>query len=108
MKGVLFFTGVFSILLNTCLPRQEAITVSNTAIQDTLLVGVDFTKDVKPVLMQRCSPCHFTGGKMYEKMPFDKSETLLSHQQGILRRIKDEKENRILRNYITRQGAMND
>ncbi|HEX5653152.1 MAG TPA: hypothetical protein VFX58_08765 [Chitinophagaceae bacterium] len=108
MKGVFFFTGVFSIILNTCLPRQEVISASNSAIHDTTLALVDFTKDVKPVLMQRCSPCHFTGGKMYEKMPFDKSETLLSHQQGILRRIKDEKENQILRNYITRQGAIKD
>lgn len=37
---------------------------------------VDFQKDVRPILEQRCQPCHFAGGKMYAQLPFDKPQTV--------------------------------
>ena len=57
---------------------------------------IDFTKHIQPIFVARCSPCHFTGGKMYQKMPFDSASTILSHETGIMRRIKDEKEKSLL------------
>lgn len=57
-------------------------------IQDSIqLLGFD--KDILPILESRCSPCHFTGGKMYEKMPFDKPQTIANHTEGILKRFKE-------------------
>ncbi len=50
---------------------------------------IAFDKDILPILKARCSPCHFTGGKMYEKIPFDKSKTITDHPEGILKRFKD-------------------
>jgi hypothetical protein len=35
-----------------------------------------FAKDVRPILEHRCQPCHFTGGKMYARLPFDRLETI--------------------------------
>jgi len=32
---------------------------------------------VRPILEQRCTPCHFTGGKMYARLPFDRAETIV-------------------------------
>jgi hypothetical protein len=61
---------------------------------------INFTKQIQPILQKNCSPCHFTGGKMYERMPFDASQTLLSHKEGILKRIKQEEENGLLKKYI--------
>jgi hypothetical protein len=53
---------------------------------------LDFEKDVLPVLVQNCSPCHFPGGKMYERLPFDKEATILTNSDKILKRVdKDEK-----------------
>jgi len=49
---------------------------------------IDFTRQIQPILVNHCSPCHFPGGKMYERLPFDKDTTIINHQAGILRRIK--------------------
>jgi hypothetical protein len=47
-----------------------------------------FASSVRPILEAHCTPCHFPGGKMYERLPFDKAETLASHREGALRRLK--------------------
>ena len=49
----------------------------------------DFDAEIKPIFLNHCQPCHFPGGKMYAKMPFDNPQTIRDHQVGILRRIKD-------------------
>ncbi|MDX6288874.1 MAG: hypothetical protein QOH42_673, partial [Blastocatellia bacterium] len=36
----------------------------------------DFETEIKPIFQARCQPCHFQGGKVYDKMPFDKPETI--------------------------------
>ena len=48
-----------------------------------------FDDRVKPILARTCAPCHNPGGKMYERLPFDAAETVASHAEGILRRLKD-------------------
>lgn len=61
---------------------------------------LEFEKDIQPILQSHCTPCHFKNGKMYEKMPFDKSKTLVDFQEGILRRLKDEQELEKIRAYL--------
>src|SRR5215510_9273077 len=61
---------------------------------------IDFKKQIQPILEKRCSPCHFPGGKMYEKLPFDTSSTILLKKEGILKRIKDDPDNKLLREFI--------
>ncbi len=48
-----------------------------------------FARTVRPVLVAKCAPCHEPGGKMYASMPFDRGETIASHREGILKRLKD-------------------
>ena len=64
---------------------------------------VNYQTQIQPILQEKCSPCHFSGGKMYERMPFDKGETIIGHQAGILKRIKDEKEAALIREYVQQQ-----
>jgi mono/diheme cytochrome c family protein len=47
-----------------------------------------FTRDIAPLLAQRCAPCHKPGGSMYAKLPFDDPATVRGHREGILRRLK--------------------
>ena len=47
-----------------------------------------FTATVRPVLAAKCAPCHEPGGKMYGSLPFDKAETISSHREGVLKRLK--------------------
>jgi cytochrome c553 len=47
-----------------------------------------FAATVRPVLAANCAPCHEPGGKMYGSLPFDKGQTIASHREGILKRLK--------------------
>lgn len=73
--------------------RKEDITAQNNK-------KIDFDKEVLPVLVKNCSPCHFTGGKMYERMPFDKDTTIINHGDKILKRIKNNEENTLLKSFL--------
>ena len=61
---------------------------------------IDFKKQIQPILEKRCSPCHFPGGKMYERLPFDTASTILLKKEAILKRIKDDPDNKLLREFI--------
>jgi hypothetical protein len=49
-----------------------------------------FHAKVRPLLEARCSPCHFEGGKMYAKLPFDRPETIHALGQKMFTRIQDD------------------
>jgi hypothetical protein len=66
-----------------------------TGLKDT----IHFSSQIQPILVKNCSPCHFTGGKMYERLPFDKDTTIINHEVGVLRRIKGE-ENLLIKTFI--------
>jgi hypothetical protein len=48
--------------------------------------GDAFERIVRPLLVQKCSPCHEPGGTMYAKLPFDQAATLRAHPAGVLKR----------------------
>jgi len=62
---------------------------------------VDFTTHVKPILQARCQPCHFSGGVMYQRLPFDRPETIKTLGEKLFTRIKDENERRIIREFLS-------
>jgi hypothetical protein len=65
---------------------------------------VDFEKQVRPILEARCQPCHFTGGKMYGKLPFDRPQTIHTLGTKMFTRIKDEREQAILRAFLAQEA----
>ena len=97
----------FPVIL-TCFFLMQTCIIQNTSNKPAVEKNttqkfeekIDFEKQVKPIFVKNCSPCHFTGGKMYEKLPFDKDTTFLNHHQAILKRIKNEEENAILKNFV--------
>jgi hypothetical protein len=60
----------------------------------------DFDKDIKPIFQARCQPCHFQGGQMYDKLPFDKPATITKLGTKLFTRIKDEKEQKLIREFL--------
>lgn len=82
-------------------PGRSLLTVNSASslLNDT----ISFALQIQPILVQHCSPCHFTGGKMYGKLPFDKGETIVNHEVALLRRIKDEKEKELIQKFIGEQ-----
>src|SRR5499427_3840897 len=67
-----------------------------------------FASDIRPILQSSCQPCHFQGGKMYEKLPFDKPETITKLGTKLFTRIKNEDERRIIREFLLEQSASPD
>lgn len=65
-----------------------------------------YRQHIQPIFQQHCSPCHFTGGKMYERLPFDQAKTILNPQlhPGIFKRIKDSTEVNLIRVFIRKNS----
>lgn len=81
-------------------PHTATATTSNS-VSDT--TRVDFSAQIKPILEARCQPCHFSGGKVYAKMPFDRAETIKTLGTKLFTRIKDENERELIRNFLAQQ-----
>lgn len=64
---------------------------------------VDFTRDVRPILEKRCTPCHFAGGKMHAKLPFDKPETIHHLGDRLFSRIKKDDEQAVIRAFLAQR-----
>jgi hypothetical protein len=62
--------------------------------------AVDFEKQVRPIL-NRCQPCHFEGGSMYAKYPFDQPGTVHLLGEKLFSRIKNERERAVIRAFLT-------
>lgn len=67
-------------------------------------VASDFQASVRPLLARTCTPCHVPGGRMYERMPFDRPEVVLSHKDGILRRLKHPDDRQVLERWLAGQS----
>lgn len=66
---------------------------------------VTFAHDVQPILERRCTPCHFPGGVMHAKLPFDKAETIDKLGTKLFSRIKAEDEQKVIRAFLARSTA---
>ena len=61
---------------------------------------VDFQTHIRPVLQARCQPCHFSGGQVYQRMPFDRPETIRTLGTKLFTRIKEDNERRLIRDFL--------
>lgn len=101
------FVGIFAFTFWTHSCSHPVKQESDTDLlpSDTLqTASVDFAKDIQPILQSHCTPCHFEGGKMYMRMPFDKPKTIYDHGEAILRRIKGEDEVKKLKAFLSSQA----
>ena len=60
-----------------------------------------FERDARPILQARCQPCHFSGGKIYDRLPFDREDVV--RRLGTARlftRLKGEKDRAVLRAFL--------
>jgi hypothetical protein len=85
---------------HTKLARVALSSVDESTTKDSP-PKVDFTTQVKPILQQRCQPCHFNGGTMYARLPFDRPETIKTLGTKLFTRLKDEKEQDLIRRFLT-------
>ena len=60
---------------------------------------ISFAGQIQPILA-RCTPCHFPGGKMYDRLPFDRAETVYLLREKLFTRLKDEAERQLIRDFL--------
>src|SRR5262245_66643770 len=62
---------------------------------------VTFESDVRPILEARCTPCHFEGGKMYAKLPFDDPATIRRLGTDLFTRLREEQDQATVRAFLS-------
>ena len=64
---------------------------------------VDFDTQIEPLLKAKCQPCHFSGGKVFDKLPFDKPQTIKMLGTKLFTRIHDENERKLIRDFLSQE-----
>ena len=59
-----------------------------------------FHGNVLPLLQSNCKPCHFPGGKVFKKLPFDDYKTVASLGKKLNTRLKKQEQQAILNGWI--------
>lgn len=100
MRVVIFVCAMVSMVVcyGCAHTRAEATPLPTT--QPETGHTVDFGTDIKPILEAKCQPCHFSGGKVYQKLPFDRPETVKTLGTKLFTRIKDENDRRLIREFL--------
>ena len=62
---------------------------------------VDFDTQLKPIFQSKCMPCHFSGGKMYDRLPFDNPATIKKLGTRLFTRIIDERDRKLIEDFLT-------
>jgi hypothetical protein len=99
MKLLLFF-GIILLFTWFSFSAKKSSIPLHAKTKQTIHDTIDYVKEVLPILVKNCSPCHFPGGKLYQKLPFDQDTTIVHHETVVLKRIKNEEENLIIKNFI--------
>jgi hypothetical protein len=84
-------------------PKPRAVTGPKPFTSSSTPSKVDFDTQLKPIFAARCQPCHFSGGKVYATMPFDRPETIKRLGTKLFTRIKDEKEQQLIRQFLSQE-----
>lgn len=95
------FTSIILVVLLFFFDKKEKQPVKELKINAAPPIdSLYFNSKVLPILRKNCSPCHFPGGKLYERMPFDQPATLIGHETVALKRFKDPNERAIVKNFL--------
>ena len=106
MRTVLGLVGVGLLLLEAgglAKPARPATKIPEPAVATAsgAKERVDFDTQLKPIFQSKCMPCHFSGGKMYDRLPFDKPATIRKLGTRLFTRIKDEHDRKLIEDFLT-------
>jgi hypothetical protein len=101
---ILFIAGVFLLMdsggrvkpVTTPVPVAHEKVSSNSTPNSR----VDFDTQLKPIFQSKCMPCHFNGGQMYERLPFDRGETIRKLGTRLFTRITDDEQRRLIEQFL--------
>ena len=82
---------------------SQAVNASSAAVakSSTAKARVDFDTQVQPIFKSKCMPCHFSGGQMYDQLPFDKPATIRKLGTRLFTRIKEKDDRQLIEDFLT-------
>lgn len=100
---------VFLLTLVVCIysgarPKAKIVSAARSVVpreKGNETPKVDFPTEIKPIFARRCQPCHFNGGVMYERLPFDRPETIKTLGTRLFSRIRNETEQDLIRKFLS-------
>lgn len=97
--------GILGVLLafSGCAGVNGGTSSAAPALKTISPTKIDFATQIRPIFEARCQPCHFSGGKVYASMPFDRPETIKRLGTKLFTRIKDENEQKLIRQFLADQ-----
>src|SRR5262245_14026108 len=114
-KSMLMLTVILIAGFKTCYgTKPNALTKSDTTMTkpatsaQTVADRPTYASDVRPILQSSCQPCHFQGGQTYEEWRFDKPETISTLGTKLFTRMKDEDQQRVIREFRSERSVSAD
>ena len=104
MRVVLFLVAMVLLLVESgwvAKPARTVVTSASAEAASGPKARVDFDTQVKPIFQSKCMPCHFNGGQMYDRLPFDKPDTIKKLGFKVFTRIKEENDRRLIEDFLT-------
>src|ERR1041385_8702043 len=103
MRLVLGVVAMGLLLVESGSIVKPARMAENVApVSSTAKARVDFETQLKPIFKSKCMPCHFAGGRVYDRLPFDKPETIRKLGTKLFTRIKDENDRRMIEDFLAK------
>jgi hypothetical protein len=78
----------------------DVVVSANVSTSSAEKARVDFDTQLKPIFKSKCMPCHFSGGQMYDRLPFDRPETIRKLGTKLFTRIKEEDSRRLIEDFL--------
>jgi len=106
MRGVLVLIAAALLLIGNggmVKPAGTASIASSASVADDAKPRVDFDSQLKPIFKSQCMPCHFPGGQMYDRLPFDNPATIRKLGTRLFTRIKAENDRRLIEDFLKQQ-----
>lgn len=83
------------------MPAHQAAVLPQPEVQPLQPAArMSFERDIAPIFQSRCQPCHFPGGKMYKRLPFDQAATIRLLGPALFSRIKDKDERARIQTFL--------
>ena len=92
MRTVIGLVAVALLLLETG-GLAKPVTITTNA-------RIDFDTQLKPIFQSKCMPCHFNGGTVYDRLPFDNPATIRKLGTRLFTRIKDEQDRKLIEDFL--------
>lgn len=106
MRSLLVVIGMGLLLIESggavkSYRMPDVVASENVSTSSATKARVDFDTQLKPIFQSKCMPCHFSGGQMYDRLPFDKPATIRKLGTRLFTRIKEENDRRLIEDFLT-------